>query len=105
MSVDDALNVGAGARLALRTLGDASLYLAHPEAEPALVFAAGKPLAVITYLALSSEKAVSRERLLDLLWSNLEPSGAAAAVRQAIWQIRRRLSEEAIVTTRDRVTL
>jgi DNA-binding SARP family transcriptional activator len=104
MSVDDA-SIGADAHWTLRTLGEAALYRAERGSERALVFDVGKPLATIVYLALSPGRSESRERLVDLLWSNLEPSAAGAAVRQVIWQIRRRLSDGAISTVKDRLTL
>lgn len=79
--------------LVLRTLGGAGLY-AHDGGEP--ILGPGKPLALLIYLALTPGRRISREFLIDLLWADLEPERARNALRQAIYQLRRLIGEQAL---------
>ncbi len=93
------------ANLTLRTLGNASLLSLSEGAEPAEVFGVGKPLALITYLAATPAGHASRARLIDLLWSDLDPDAAKHALRQTIWYIRRRGGAQLLAATSDAVAL
>ena len=85
----------------LVTLGGAELVLARNRQ---LVLGPGKPLALLVYLALSPGRLASRESLLDLLWSGVEPERSRHALRQAVWQLRQCLGEAAL-TGRDEIAL
>jgi DNA-binding SARP family transcriptional activator len=92
-------------RLALQTLGGAALHALRPGEPPRLLLDAGKPLAVVTYLALTPERAASRSRLVDLLWSNVESEAARNSLRVALSLLRRRLGPHAFGDAPDPVTL
>lgn len=64
----------------------------------------GKPVALLTYLALAPGKRASRERLATLLWSDGTSEGARQNLRQAIWYLKRRLGD-VIVTDDDTMAL
>ncbi len=85
--------------LALTTLGGASLASG---ADPLL--APGKPLALVTYLALAPGRSATREFLLDLLWADLGRDRARHALRQTLWQLRQLLGES-VLTGREELTL
>ncbi|MBY0492005.1 MAG: AAA family ATPase [Gemmatimonadaceae bacterium] len=85
--------------LYLRTLGSAALLDSTAEAgagEPRVVLGPGKALAVLVYLSVAG-RSVTRESLLDLLWSDVPPSQARPALRQALFLLRRLLGDEALV--------
>jgi DNA-binding SARP family transcriptional activator len=90
--------------LFLRVLGDVALFRDEPDpGEPLL--GPGKPLALLTYLALSPQRAATREHLLDLLWADAEPEAARRNLRQALYQIRRLLGEDVLEAHLDRLAL
>src|SRR5262245_6955725 len=94
------------ARLTLTTLGQASLAVATTtNIETQAVFEAGKPLALLTYLAVSPGRTASREHLTDLLWADVETDDAKHALRQTLWYIRRRLGDSVITANSASVTL
>lgn len=77
----------------LVTLGGAGLYdLSHGTQ----LLGPGKPLALLTYLALSPGRRASREFLVDLLWADLDPDRGRAALRQILFHLRRLLGEDAL---------
>lgn len=82
----------------LRTLGSLALSSAESDAP---VLGAGKPLALVAYLALTPGRRTSREFLLNLLWADLEPERARGALRQALFHLRRLLGDDAIVGTEE----
>lgn len=82
--------------LVLQTLGAVALRVTNGEGPPAVVLGPGKPLALLTYLALSPGRASNREHLIDLLWSDLEPDRSKHALRQTIYFIRSQLGDEAL---------
>jgi len=81
----------------LITLGGSALVRVSG-GEPLL--AAGKPLALLCYLAFSPRRAASREHLVDLLWSDAEPDRARHVLRQTLWYIRQATGDD-IVSARD----
>ena len=79
--------------LSLTTLGGA--VLASPLGEE--LIGAGKPLAVLTYLASSPRRTASREHLLDLFWADLDPERARHALRQTVWYLRQVLGQRGLL--------
>jgi DNA-binding SARP family transcriptional activator len=86
--------------LTLRTLGTAGLYSDGVQ-EP--ILGPGKPLALLTYLALAPGRRTSREYLVELLWADLDPERGRNALRQALFHIRKLLGEGAIPRTAELV--
>lgn len=78
----------------LRTLGGAGLVITETDE---LCLGPGKPLAVLTYLALTPGRRASRDTLLDLCWADVDPERGRPALRQVLFHIRRVLGEAAIV--------
>lgn len=66
-----------------------------PASAPTPILAPGKPLALLTYLALSPGRSASREFLLDLLWADMDGDRGRHALRQTLWQLRQLLGESA----------
>src|SRR5437868_3635540 len=97
--------VAGDARLTLVTLGRAELRLAREGDEPGAVLDAGKPLALVAFLAASPNRSATREHLLDLLWADLEPDGARHTLRQTLWYLRRTLGDTWLTAAGDRITL
>jgi DNA-binding SARP family transcriptional activator len=89
----------SAAPLALTTLGGASLASGAD-----LLLAPGKPLALVTYLALAPGRSATREFLLDLLWADLGRDRARHALRQTLWQLRQLLGES-VLTGREELRL
>ncbi|MFN8646875.1 MAG: AAA family ATPase [Gemmatimonadales bacterium] len=90
--------------LDLRVLGaDAALSRRGIEAD--ILLGPGKPLSLLAYLACSPRRTTSREHLVDLLWSDLEPDRARHALRQTVWYLRQLLGTEGLVTRGDTLEL
>jgi len=90
--------------LHLRVLGSAVLTDAeHALAEPLL--GPGKLVALVTYLTLAPRRTASREQLVDLLWGEDDPDAARRNLRQAIYQLRRRLGPSFLGGSDDEVVL
>src|SRR4029077_5788413 len=68
-------------------------------------FGRGKPFAVLVYLAIAPKRSATRERLIDLLWSDFDPDHARQTLRQTIWQLRRTLGAASIASDRISVRL
>jgi DNA-binding SARP family transcriptional activator len=79
----------------LVTLGGAALMAPAPGDESALLLGPGKPLALLAYLAFSPGRAASREHLVDLLWSDVDPKAGNHTFRQTVWYLKQRLGEDA----------
>ena len=75
----------------LRSLGAAGLFAANGTT---LLLGPGKPLALLTYLAMAPGRQASRETLLDLLWSDLDQERARRALRQSLFHLRRLVGED-----------
>ena len=84
--------------LTLRTLGAASLTSGS---DRELLLAPGKPLALLVFMALSPGRRTSRESLIDLLWSDVDPDRARNALRQSLFHLRRLLGDDAIIGTEE----
>lgn len=89
----------SGSPLLLTTLGGASLSV-----DGAIRLRAGKPLALLAYLALSPGRSATREFLLDLLWDDLDHERGRHALRQTVWQLRQQLGD-GVVSGREELTL
>ena len=57
-----------------------------------------RPLALLTLLALSRSRGVSREKLLGYLWSESDEDKARHVLAQTLYRLRRELGAETIVT-------
>jgi DNA-binding SARP family transcriptional activator len=62
-----------------------------PDAEPDILLGAGKPLAVVAYLVLAPARSSSRERLVDLLWGDRDPTSGRKQLRNALSHLRSRI--------------
>lgn len=82
----------------LLTLGSTGLYDTGSGTQ---VLGAGKPLALLTYLALTPGRRASREFLIDLLWADLDPERGRAALRQILFHLRRLLGEDTLPGTEE----
>jgi DNA-binding SARP family transcriptional activator/TolB-like protein/tetratricopeptide (TPR) repeat protein len=78
--------------LTLRTLGAAFLS-AGPGADEPILFGPGKPLASLAYLSCAPNRTVSRDQLIDLLWTDSPPDAGQHNLRQTLWYIRQRTGE------------
>ena len=65
----------------------------------------GKPLALLTYLALTPRHRAGREHLIDLLWSESEPTRARQALRQTVWNLRQTIGADALSSDGDDLCL
>ncbi len=86
----------------LRTLGEARVL--SPDGLRELL-GPGKPLALLAYLACSPRQSATREHLVDLLWSDLEPDRGRHALRQTVWYLRQLLGTEALTGRGGELTL
>lgn len=99
MSVPQGFTADSGNRLALRTLGAASLERILEDGSRELALGPGKPLGLLAYLAFSPGRTATREHLTDVLWSELDPDAARHSLRHTLWLLRRHLGDDGIVTT------
>ena len=70
-----------------RTLGVLALYESDRADEP--IMRAGKPLAVLAYLALAPDGSVERDHIAELLWPPRTSSDPRHALRQALYRLRK----------------
>ena len=70
--------------LTLRLLGEPALIRRGPSGEETRVLAVGKPLALLTYLAVSPQREATRELLADLLWGGGSVADPAHSLRNAL---------------------
>lgn len=82
----------------LLTLGGTGLYDTTTGTQ---ILGPGKPLALLTYLALAPGRRASREFLIDLLWADRDPDRGRAALRQILFHLRRLLGEDALPGTEE----
>jgi DNA-binding SARP family transcriptional activator len=88
----------------LRTLGSADLHDGDATGSRQLL-GVGKPLALLIYLSAAPNRGASRNTLISLLWSDLEPDAAKHALRQTIWYLRRKTERDLVVATGDTLQL
>jgi DNA-binding SARP family transcriptional activator len=78
----------AAGSVELVTLGRACCWSTALDGSTRTLLHGGKSLALLIYTALSPNRSVTRQHLIDLLWSNSEPDVARADLRQALWYLR-----------------
>lgn len=91
--------------LRLVTLGGALLQRVPSHGEPEEIVSAGKPFAVLVYVASTPGHTATRDHLIDLLWANLDLDAARHALRQALWYLRKELGQNALRSRGDEVVL
>lgn len=91
--------------LTLKTLGSASLSDGSRPPDAAIVFGPGKPLALLAYLHCAPNRAASRDRLVELFWSDGTAEAGQHNLRQTLWHIRQRLGDDVLKAQRGTVTL
>ncbi len=91
-------------RFTLHLLGATSLSEHRTEGSEPLL-GPGKPLALLAFLALAPRRTASREQLIELLWADSETELARRSLRQALYQLRRRMGDEAIRGDDEQLTL
>jgi TolB-like protein/DNA-binding SARP family transcriptional activator/tetratricopeptide (TPR) repeat protein len=92
-------------RLLLRTLGEASLASAGSSDRPVVVLGPGKLLALLVFLACAPDRRTTANELLDLFWADHDGDSGHHDLRQAVWQLRRRLGRGALTMDRGAVAL
>jgi len=98
--------VPADATLRLKTLSPLPhLVLVAGDGSETILFGPGKPLALLIYLSLLPDRTATRVHLTDLLWADADLERSRQSLRQAIWQIRRKLGEAALVGDGEQITL
>lgn len=98
---DQAISPGEKPRLA--TFGGCRLEVPGTALPPGL--GAGRPLALLTYLAAHRDHAVSRDELADLLWGDRPLRDARRVLRQGLYVIRKTLGPSSLITTRGGIHL
>jgi DNA-binding SARP family transcriptional activator len=73
--------------------------------ESTVCLGAGKPLAVIAFLAFAPRQIASRESLCDLLWGDSDIEQSRPALRQTLWTLRRKTLAEFTEKNGDGVAL
>lgn len=91
-------------RFSLHLLGATSLS-EHRGGSTESLLGPGKPLALLTFLALAPRRTVLREQFIELLWADSDPEMARRSLRQALYQARRRMGDEAILGDDEQLTL
>jgi DNA-binding SARP family transcriptional activator len=89
----------------LRTLGSFQLDGPGPEGLPVRLLAPGKPLALLTYLALAPDRRASRDFLQELLWGGSTPELGRHTLRQTLFGLRQRLGDGMVRSDGDNVVL
>ncbi|MBL8977100.1 MAG: AAA family ATPase [Gemmatimonadetes bacterium] len=98
----EAAEPGGSQPALLRTLGEARVL--SPDGLRELL-GPGKPLALLAYLACSPRQSATREHLVDLLWSDLEPDRGRHALRQTVWYLRQLFGTDALTGRGGELTL
>lgn len=93
------------ARLRLTTLGQVALDRVQLGAPHDRLFAQGKVLALVVYLAAARGRAIPREQLADLLWGDESPETARGSLRQALYALRQAIGEVTLESDRERIRL
>ena len=92
--------------LRLKTLGPTPrLVCIAPDGEEVLLLGPGKPLAIVVYLSMAPSRSASRVHLTDLLWADADLERARQSLRQAVWQVRRKVGESSLVANGELLTL
>lgn len=92
-------------RYSLVTLGSLALHGRGGEGEDVVLLGAGKPTALLAYLALAHTRSLVRSECMELLWSNMPVDRARLSLRQALFQLRAVLGAESIETAGQQLVL
>ncbi len=88
----------SGASLWCRTLGQLALY-AGPEGSRPLM-QAGKPVAILVYLALAPPRRAERDHVAELFWPGVDISEARHSLRQSLYRLRQATDGAELVRAR-----
>lgn len=89
----------------LRALGTARLERRLDDGSFSRLAVGGKVLGLLVYLSAQEGRAITRERLADLLWGDETPEHARGSLRQSLFVLRRALGDTALSADRDVVSL
>ncbi len=92
-------------RYALRTLGTLGVSELLNDGDAPVILGAGKPSALLAYLALAANRAALRDECAELLWSNMERERSRLSLRQALWQLRTALGSDSVESDGQRLVL
>jgi Tol biopolymer transport system component/DNA-binding SARP family transcriptional activator len=90
-------------KFVLRTLG--GLSIARIDTGTAVMVGHRKRLALLAILAASGSNAVSRERLIALLWPESDDARARNALNQLVFVVRRELGDDAVTEVNGALSL
>lgn len=110
VSRSSVLNFGDGwgalmRRYSLVTLGSLALHGRNEEGEDVVLLGAGKPTALLAYLALAHARSAVRSECMELLWSNMPTERSRLSLRQALFQLRTVLGAESIESAGQQLVL
>ncbi len=91
--------------LTLRLLGEPSLWTTDAEGVERRLLGVGKPLALLTYLAVAPQREASREFLADLLWAGGSVADPAHSLRNALVSLRNGIGPDLLEATASRCRL
>ena len=91
--------------LTLRLLGEPSLYGPGEAGTEQRLLGVGKPLALLTYLAVSPQHEATRDFLADLLWGGDSVSDPAHSLRNALVSIKNVVGPDVIEASASRCRL
>lgn len=91
--------------LTLRVLGEPALHAFDVDGAERRVMGVGKPLALLSYLAIVPQHEASREFLADLLWGGSSVADPAHSLRNALVSIKNSVGRELIEATASRCRL
>lgn len=91
--------------VSLIALGPASLTRFAADGSAEKVLKEGKPLALLIYLAAAGNRSASREHLINMLWTDVDPEHGLRTLRQTVWHIRQSLGEDALIGDGRELTL
>ncbi len=97
MTPQQLVTPSSDARLTLLAFGEPRLVAG----DGTLLLTVGKPLALVTYLALTPGRSASRAFLTDLLWRDFGQERGRHALRQTVWQLRQTLGGNSITGGED----
>lgn len=89
----------------LVTLGVPRLDITERVTGAAYCVAAGKSLALITYLAFAPRRTVARDTLCDLLWGDRGVEKSRPLLRQTLWLIKSQICSDFIAPTGESISL
>jgi DNA-binding SARP family transcriptional activator len=96
-------------RYSLETLGTLALRARaagdDSEGPDRVVLGAGKPAALLAYLALAPAQSALRGECIEMIWSNMPPERARLSLRQALFQLRAILGTDGIESSGQQLVL